>query len=139
MSSPEIWQRVRAVCWPLIAMTIFYTAGCSSSAPEAKLPPLQVDVTFDSTPPVIGDNEIHIALRNADGTPVDPTEVRVEGNMNHAGMKPSFAETARVSTGQFTGKLDFTMGGDWFLLIDVIMPDGSMSQYRVDVPGVRSH
>ena len=25
------------------------------------------------------------------------------------------------------------------LVSDVIMPDGSMSQYRVDVPGVRSH
>jgi hypothetical protein len=64
--------------------------------------------------------------------------VRVEGNMNHAGMRPSFADLHETEPGRYTGTLRFTMGGDWFLLVQATLPDGNQVEQKIDVPGVRS-
>ncbi len=64
------------------------------------------------------------------------TRVAIEGNMNHAGMKPSFAELTERGAGVYDGDLEFTMGGDWFILVTATLPDGSQLERKVDVKGV---
>ena len=110
--------------------------GCRPAASDS--PEIQIDLTVDPSPPRIGDADVSVTLTDANGLPLEVADVRVEGNMNHAGMKPSFAELQEVEPGRYSGTLEFTMGGDWFILVTAQMLDGKTAQRKIDLPGVRS-
>lgn len=110
-------------------------AGCNSQ--KSAEPDVKVDLSLDPSPPMVGEAGISLKLTGAGGNPVEGAEVRVEGNMNHAGMKPSFADLKEVEPGRYDGTLDFTMGGDWFLLITAKTADGKTVEQKIDVPGVK--
>ena len=110
--------------------------GCGSG--ESDSTSVQVDLAFDPSPPHAGDVDVELTLAEPGGAPLAGAEVRLEGNMNHAGMKPSFAELEEVEPGRYTGTLDFTMGGDWFVLVTAKKPDGSQMERKIDVPGVKA-
>lgn len=127
--------RVRNPGW-LCAGVVMLAIGChpvGSSAPE-----VQVGLTLEPSPPVVGEAEVSLKLSDASGSPLEGATVRLEGNMNHAGMKPSFSELREVEPGRYSGTLEFTMGGDWFILVNVQTPDGMAVERKVDVRGVKS-
>ncbi|MCA9125024.1 MAG: FixH family protein [Planctomycetales bacterium] len=111
-------------------------AGCSSPSSEASQ--TKVDLTIDPSPPLVGDADVSLTLSDARGAKLEGADVQLEGNMNHAGMKPSFAELHEVEPGRYAGKLAFTMGGDWFILVTAKTPDGKTVNRKIDVPGVKS-
>lgn len=110
--------------------------GCASRTEETS--DVRVEVTMDPSPPMVGETDLTLRLTDAGGKAIEGAEIRVEGNMNHAGMKPSFAEMTEVEPGRYAGTLDFTMGGDWFLLVTATTPAGEVVERKVDVPGVRT-
>jgi hypothetical protein len=75
-------------------------------------------------------------LHDANGLPISGAQVELEGNMNHAGMVPVFAEASEVAPGRYRAGMEFTMGGDWFILVRADLPDGRSMERKVDVPGV---
>ncbi len=118
---------------PLLALTL---AGCrGDSRADAHLP-VGVRVAFAPTPPITGPNRLVITLTHPDGTPVAGAALRVEGTMNHAGMVPVFADAEEEGEGRYiVPEFDFTMGGDWILLLHLTLPDGStgVPEHRVRV------
>ena len=40
--------------------------------------------------------------------------------------------------GAYTAAFTFSMGGDWVLLVSVVLPDGRRMNRRIDVQGVRT-
>ena len=96
-----------------------------------------MELTIEPSPPLVGDSDLSLELTDADGA-VQGAQVRVEGNMNHAGMKPSFADLKEVEPGRYMGTLEFTMGGDWFLLVTAKTPDGGTIERKIDVRGVKA-
>lgn len=70
--------------------------------------------------------------------PVSGARVRLEGNMTHAGMSPVFAEAIEVEPGRYRATLEFTMGGDWVVLVHAVLPDGRKVERQFDVKGVRA-
>jgi hypothetical protein len=111
-------------------------AGCGPA--ESETTNVKVDLAFDPSPPQTGDVNVELTLAEPGGSPLEGAEVRLEGNMNHAGMKPSFADLEEVEPGRYAGTLDFTMGGDWFVLVTAKTPDGNRVQRKIDVPGVKA-
>ena len=99
---------------------------------------VSVHLSIDPTPPVVGDAELSVLLTQSDGAKIEGATVRAEGNMNHAGMKPSFADLSETEPGLYSGTLDFTMGGDWFVLVTGTTSDGESFERKVDVRGVRA-
>lgn len=97
----------------------------------------QFRVSISPEPPRVGHAAVSAELLTAGGEPVSGAKVRVEGNMNHAGMKPSLAVLVETAPGHYRGTLEFTMGGDWILLLEAQLPDGRRVEHRLDVPGVR--
>ncbi len=95
---------------------------------------------FEPATPVVGSDAIEVRLVDAAGEPLDGAVVAIEANMNHAGMTPTFADLVESPSrpGVYLGEIDFTMGGDWFLLLEASWPDGRRVQRTLDVPGVRS-
>jgi hypothetical protein len=95
-----------------------------------------VDLQVTPDPPHIGPATVVVTLNDAQGQPIAGAEMSLEGNMNHAGMVPVLAEASEVSPGRYEATLEFTMGGDWFILVQAALPDGRALEHQVDVPGV---
>jgi hypothetical protein len=53
-------------------------------------------------------------------------------------MKPVFGTAKEVRPGRYEAPLEFTMGGDWFILVNATFPDGRRLERKVDVRGVRT-
>jgi len=120
------------------ALALLLSAGLvpACARGEAPAPAVRVECRVLPQPPRVGPATVEVRLADAAGAPVRGATVGVEGNMNHAGMVPSIATTREVAPGCYEGALEFTMGGDWFLLIDVRLADGAHFEEKVDVPGV---
>jgi len=95
---------------------------------------------LDPPNPSVGTAQLEVRLVDGAGEPLVGAEVAVEANMNHAGMKPTFADLAESESrpGLYVGDVEFTMGGDWFLLMEAEMPDGRVVERKLDLSGVRS-
>ncbi len=89
-------------------------------------------------PPRVGTANLDLILRDGDGKPVTAATVRVEGNMSHAGMEPTFAEAVEAEPGRYRAALKLTMPGDWFLTVTARRADGTELSAEMPLPGVRS-
>jgi hypothetical protein len=58
--------------------------------------------------------------------------------MSHAGMPPVFGEGKELEPGRYQSPLEFTMGGDWVILIHLTLADGRKLERQLDVKGVQS-
>jgi hypothetical protein len=115
---------------------VLATAGCGSGGGGDA--GVKADLSLDPSPPVVGENKVSLKLADADGKSLAGATVKLEGNMNHAGMKPSFADLKETSPGTYAGTLDFTMGGDWFVLVTGQTADGKRIEHKIDVKGVQA-
>lgn len=138
LSNPTVatLRRTRAFA-ALTLLVVGVVVGCrpTSSTSDAGV---RVEVAFAHPPPVVGPNVFSLALDDADGHPLSAAKLEVEGDMNHAGMTPSFARVNETAPGRYTGTIEFTMGGDWFLLVSGERADHRRFRQKVNVPGVGS-
>ena len=112
--------------------------GCGKKEVAAPEMDVKLQVQFSPNPPVLGENQLEITLTDAAGKPVQLGMIKVEGNMNHAGMKPVFAKLLENNPGKYAGTIEFSMGGDWFLLVtSEASPEGQLNK-KIDVPGVKA-
>lgn len=123
---------------PRLAMLLLALAcgGCGRTAIDTT--DVRCDLKLTPSPPSVGDADAVLELANPDGSPLTGATVRLEGNMNHAGMKPSFADLRETEPGHYAGTLKFTMGGDWFVLVTAQTADGKSVQHKLDIPGVQA-
>jgi hypothetical protein len=96
--------------------------------------PVEARVSIAPTPPITGPNRLVITLRDEEGSPVESAKVRVEGTMTHAGMVPVHAEASDEGDGRYlVSEFQFTMGGDWILLLRIRLADGTEAVRRHEV------
>ena len=100
-----------------------------------------LDVTIVSVSPdpaAVGDAEIILQVRDADGNPLEDATIEVEGNMTHAGMQPVIVETENLGEGKYATKgFKFAMGGDWVIIVRATLADGATAERRIDLKGVQ--
>jgi hypothetical protein len=120
-----------ALAW--LAATALVLAGCRGDRPADDLP-VHVQVSSAPTPPIVGPVRLVLTVSDGEGAPVEASEVRVEGTMTHAGMVPVH-ETARPEgEGRWVvPEFEFTMGGDWILIVEVELPDGRVATREREV------
>jgi len=86
---------------------------------------VRLEVSVAPTPPITGPARIVLSLYDPDGHPVRDAELRVEGTMSHAGMVPVVESADEVGDGTYVvPAFEFTMGGDWILIVGIRLPDG---------------
>ncbi len=112
-------------------------AGCQRGSSE-DISDIGIDLTISPDPPVVGQAMITLELTNAEGNPITGANLELEGNMNHAGMVPVFSQATELGEGRYEASIQFTMGGDWFILVKANLPDGRKLERQVDVPGVET-
>jgi YtkA-like len=70
------------------------------------------------------------------GKPITGANVRLEGNMSHAGMAAVFAETTEIEPGLYRTNMEFTMAGDWLLSVYVTLKEGLHVDRQFEIKGV---
>jgi YtkA-like len=110
--------------------------GCWKKAAQTPNVAMRHDVS--PQPPKVGPATITISLADIAGNPIAGARVSLEGNMTHPGMKPVFGEAGEVGAGRYRASLEFTMGGDWIILVRVDLPDGQKLEREFEVKGVQT-
>lgn len=128
--------RCRRLLAAAACVAALLAAGCGGPAETASS--VRVEHEISPHPPRVG--HATIDLRLSDGAaPVTGARVTLEGNMNHAGMAPVFAGAHEVEPGRYRASLEFTMGGDWVVLVRAALGDGRRLERPLDVRGVRTN
>lgn len=134
-------MRISTFCGFLPALLLcaaWTAAGCQRAGTADGAMDVKLDLTLRPNPPMVGSAVATVQLTGKDGGPVEGAAVKLEGNMNHAGMKPVFADAKETRPGHYEATLELTMGGDWFVLVHAILADGRKLSRKVDIPGVKS-
>ena len=87
-------------------------------------------------PPRVGQVEIRLRPTDASRTPLMGAEIKLEGNMSHAGMSPVFADTLEVAPGEYRANMDLSMAGDWVILVHLTLRDGVKLERQFEIKGV---
>lgn len=114
----------------------FSVNGCQTT--DETHSDVEIDWKIQPDPPSVGMATINITLRDSTDQLITGAEVELEGNMSHPGMQPVFATADEAEPGTYSADIEFTMGGDWFFLIESILPDNRIIERQINVNGVRS-
>jgi hypothetical protein len=114
----------------------FFQSGCHKTS--EKPPDIGFEHQIAPTPPRTGPATVTLKLADSAGKPIDGARINLEGNMSHPGMRPVFSEARELESGRYQATLEFTMGGDWVILVHITLPDGRKLQRQIDVKGVQS-
>lgn len=121
-----------------ILMLVLYPAGfgCQSAGDT----PSDVDLSWEiePNPPQVGSSTIHMVLKDSTMQPIEGAQLRLEGNMSHPGMKPVIVNAEEVEPGQYSAEMNFTMAGDWFIIVTASLNDSTEVEKQINVTGVRS-
>ena len=120
------WLLLRCALF-LLALTF---AGCRRAGGTGG--DLQIDLKVRPDPPVVGDATMVVTLTDAAGAPVEDASLQLKGDMSHPGMQPVLAEASAGPGGVYELPFRWTMGGDWFVTVDVTLPDGATASQRFD-------
>jgi hypothetical protein len=135
----HVLLRFKTGSWALFG---FVLCACVLLSGCQKRPDSQsgIVIAHEITPPTprVGPATITLTLTETDGKPVNGARVSLEGDMTHAGMRPVFGEAGEFEPGRYRAHLEFTMGGDWVILIHLTLPDGRKVERQFDVKGVQS-
>jgi hypothetical protein len=58
--------------------------------------------------------------------------------MSHAGMSPVFADSLEVAPGDYRANMEFTMAGDWVIVVHLTLRDGEKLERQFEIKGVSS-
>jgi YtkA-like protein len=116
------------------AVLAAWIAACRSN-PAAQI---TAEWMLDPSPPVAnGDVVARVTLRDGARNPVLGAKLRLEGQMSHPGMAPVVADLQERDGGTYEGRVKLTMAGDWVLVVDGQLADGTRITRQLEVPGIR--
>jgi hypothetical protein len=103
--------------------------ACASMGSACRRPAVAHDVTIEwkltPSPPVSGSTTLaELRVSDPSQRPVRGATLRVEGHMSHPGMAPVVATAAERGDGVYEARLQFTMNGQWVLVVDGRLQDG---------------
>jgi hypothetical protein len=123
-------------CLALALCACAFLPGCRKTAEPA--PNLVMKHEVAPQPPKVGPATITVSLADAAGKPIAGARVKLEGNMSHPGMNPVFGAAREIGDGRYQASIEFTMGGDWVMLVRVDLPDGQKFEREFEVKGVHA-
>jgi YtkA-like len=119
---------------PLLAN--IFQSGCHKRGDTA--PDIVIEHKIAPDPPRTGRATITLKLADSAGKPINGARISLEGNMSHAGMRPVFSDARELEAGRYEAPLEFTMSGDWIILVNLTLPDGRKLQREIAVKGIQS-
>ena len=108
----------------LVSMVLLLIAGIAYAKNyevTKKAGEYTVVATIDKNPPVVGDNNISIAIKDAAGNTVTDAKVKVDYSMPAMPGMPAmnYKEDAQLSGSAYTAKMNLSMSGSWNIAVKV--------------------
>jgi nitrogen fixation protein FixH len=102
----------------LVILVIFLTAGLSYAKDfelKKKVDDVSVGIRMDKNPPIVGANQVAIALQDKAGKPITDAKVLVNYSMPAMpGMPPmNYKTEAQLKGDAYNTTLEFSMPGSW--------------------------
>ena len=119
----------------LLAAAPLICGACRSSVP-ASTEEVRVDWSVEPSRPPVGPATVRFSLLDTAGRPLTGARLRVEGHMTHPGMAPVLADVRETTSGSYESLLEFTMAGDWVLVVEGRLADGRRLRRELRVPRV---
>lgn len=120
----------------ILLLCLVGLVGCRQEAESES--GVRIDWSISPDPPQTGPVKMEFTLTDEAGMPVRASDIRMEANMTHPGMQPVLAGATETAEGRYVSEFEFTMPGDWYILIDGELPGGGRFQKQVDVAAVRA-
>lgn len=98
-----------------------------------------VQHAIEPSPPRVGKSAVKVTLTDPAGTQLTGARVNMEADMSHPGMAPVFFAAKETAPGQFIGDIDFSMPGDWAILLHITLANGAKVEKQFDVQGVSAN
>lgn len=121
---------------PLLVAGLLLVAACETGSRQS--PDIGMKWTVSPDPPQTGKTTLNFELTDSSGSPVRASGLRLEANMTHPGMQPVFSNVSETTSGRYESSFEFTMAGDWYILITGELPDGRSFQRQIDLTVVRT-
>ena len=116
-------------------LALWHAAGCRK--PAETPPDVVVEPEIAPWPVRVGAATVTLRISDGGGHAVSGACVALEADMSHPGMRPEFGETREIAAGRYQGWVDFTMAGDWVVIMHITLPDGRKLERQMEVNGVR--
>lgn len=120
----------------LCALVALSSTSCHK--PSDSSPSIRIEHEVIPVPPRVGPATIALNISDASGKAVTRASVTIEGDMSHAGMGPVFSEAKEQSPGRYQAPLQFSMAGDWVILIHAKLSNGQKLERQFDIKGVQN-
>lgn len=125
----------RGFCTLLVFSGALLLIGCKKA--EEASPEVVIEHEITPEPPRVGLSTIALNLTDTAGNAITGARIDLEGIMTHPGMSPVFSEAEEVGSGRYRSSLEFTMAGDWIVLVHIVLPDGQKLERQFEVKGVQ--
>lgn len=121
---------------PGLALGLFLLgSGCNRTDPT---PAITVELQTTPQPPRVGRVSLALHVTGAATRPVSGAQIELEGDMTHAGMEPIFGHAKELQPGRYQSQMEFTMPGDWVMLLHIKLASGQQVEKQVELRGVRN-
>jgi hypothetical protein len=109
----------------LLLLALSFLAGCTRrSTQKDEAPELSVSLAVSPSPVLVGEASVVVTLVDATGAPVQGADLRLHGDMTHAGMAPVDLSLREQAPGLYSASVELSMAGDWVLSARGTLADG---------------
>jgi len=132
------WQRITFLSLLLLITLMSASCGAAPQAEEADTGGLMIDLSTKPDPPVAGEVELTITIKDATQQAVEGAEVNLL--VSHSSMATMLMQNAAVSTGngQYSASFDFSQDsqGDWRVTVEVrnVQPETIRKNFVITIP-----
>lgn len=111
-------------------LILMVAAGCrESNKDEVTAENVNIEVDVANEALAVGASTLLVTITDDDDDPVEEATVVVRGDMDHAGMVPIISEPVTENeAGVYRVPIEWTMGGDWIVIVTVTLPDASIAE-----------
>ncbi len=132
----RVASRRRAVGLSLAVLACSLLLACNRQAEPGG--DIAVAWVIEPAPPAANaPGLVRVTLRDAQQQLVRGGRLQLEGQMSHPGMAPVLAPLTEQADGTYQAPFQFTMAGDWVLVVTGELPGVGRISRQIEVAGVR--
>ena len=99
--------------------------GCDTNEPtKATITDINMTLRVEPDPPAVGESTLIVTLKDTSGQPINNAALGARGDMGHDGMEPFEGKSNTGTNGEYHIPFQWTMGGDWKVIVEATLPDG---------------
>lgn len=124
---------VRMILRSVFLCTALLLAACGGRvSQQSNDADVAIDLAAESM--AVGSTVLEVTVTDGSSAPINDATLNVKGDMTHAGMTPVLVEgVSDGREGVYRVPFEWTMGGDWVVTVEAVLPDGRTVSQQFDL------